>query len=73
MEKNTAEELIKLILETDPIFAKVSEVTRQIEDSDEQSLIRQGVGDVIGRLYTEVMMPILKQYPELDPDLEKKE
>ncbi len=68
MDRQTAEEIIQVLVQLDSHFSRASELTRRIEDQNEQLEIRQGLGDVIGRVYTEIMMPILRQYPDLDPD-----
>lgn len=68
MDRQTAEDLMAALVELDGPFSKAAEVTLRIEDREERVKIREGLGGVIGRVYTEVMMPILKQYPDLDPD-----
>lgn len=68
MEKKVAEELIGALKHLDSEFMRISEITRKIQDKDEQVKFRQGLGQLVGDIYTELMIPILRQYPDLDPD-----
>ncbi|XOV84339.1 MAG: hypothetical protein ACFHXK_04325 [bacterium] len=43
-------------------------MAQEIDDKDEQLRIRKGVLSGGGVLYTDVMMSIIAQYPDLDPD-----
>ena len=47
-----------------------TELTSEIEDENERKLIRKGIGEIGGRIYTDLMRPIIRQYPDLDPDKE---
>lgn len=52
---------------------EAGELTKHITDKDECIAIRYGIGDIVGRIYTDVIIPIIRQYPELDPDKNSKE
>ena len=71
MDKKTAKELIETFVGLDASFSKASELTRNIEDKDEQIKFRQSLGEIIGDIYTELIIPIIRQYPELDPEKDK--
>ncbi|MCB1832184.1 MAG: hypothetical protein KDH19_01870 [Geminicoccaceae bacterium] len=70
MKKETAIKIINLISKSDAIFNQMSEVSLEIEDEIERVSIREGVGKSVGFLYTDVIIPILREYPDLDPDKE---
>ena len=40
----------------------------KIKDLEEKKKYRRGVGELMGRSYTDIMRPIIKEYPDLDPD-----
>lgn len=42
-------------------------VSSAISSENTESLSKS-IGEVIGRIYLELMVPIVRQYPELDPD-----
>ncbi len=49
----------------------MNNVASEIENvpgEDEKRLLRRGIGNLIGLAYTDLMLPIIRQYPELDPD-----
>jgi hypothetical protein len=48
-----------------------TELTRQIADTEERRIIHRGLGEVAAHIYTEVMIPIVRQYPDLDPIRDK--
>lgn len=41
----------------------------QIEVEAQKMELRRGIADMMGALYTDLMRPIIKEHPELDPDL----
>ncbi|MBI3900351.1 MAG: nuclear receptor NHR-99 [Gammaproteobacteria bacterium] len=68
MDRKTAEQLMKnFVALTGPLNAATS-LANNIADKDEQSAVRREIGKVMGRIYTELMTPIIRQYPDLDPD-----
>lgn len=68
MERNLSEEFIAALKLLDYEFSKISEITQKIQNEEERVKFRQGLGQIIGNVYTELMVPILRQYPDLDPD-----
>jgi len=43
----------------------------QIASEDERRQFRRGLGEVMNQIYIDLMRPIIRQYPDLDPDKEK--
>jgi len=68
MKKAIAEQLIKLFLEIDKPLNAATELTWGISDQKEQKTIRRGIAEITSRIYTDLMLPIIRQYPELDPE-----
>lgn len=68
MDRGVAEQLMKELLAlTAPLNAATS-LTSQITSKEEQTVIRRGLGELMNTIYADLMRPIIKQYPDLDPD-----
>jgi hypothetical protein len=68
MERQIAEELMVALNDLSFELAKISEITQKIKDNEDRVRFRLGLANIIGDLYTELMIPVLRQYPDLDPD-----
>lgn len=68
MEKKVAELLMKNLLALSEPLNSATTLIDQISSKDEQAALRRGLGELMGRIYTDLMIPIIEQYPELDPD-----
>ncbi len=68
MDKNLAKQLIQKLQDLDEPMGDVIDVIEQIPDEEEMRRFRGEIGDLIARVYTKLMVPILRQYPDLDPD-----
>ena len=68
MDKQLAEQLMKKLHSLSVPFNDAAELIEQIPDEDEKKRFRRGLGELMGRAYTDLMIPILRQYPDLDPD-----
>jgi len=66
VERSIAEKLMKLMLSIDEPLNIASELSRKIEDVEEAKLLRRGIGEILSKTY-DVMVPIVRQYPDLDP------
>ncbi|MDH3473770.1 MAG: hypothetical protein OEM59_08755 [Rhodospirillales bacterium] len=40
----------------------------KLDDVQELNNYKRAIGNLMGLIYTEVMVPIIKNYPDLDPD-----
>ena len=43
-------------------------IVSELPDVDEQKLIRRGLAKLMGPLFTDLQMHVIRQYPDLDPD-----
>ena len=68
MKKATALQIIDRLAKMSLSMNEVMQAIEAIEDEAEKKEMRQAIGNLVGRSYTDLMMPILRQYPELDPD-----
>jgi len=68
MEKPLASRLMDALVGFDVPLGKVGMLVDEIADPKEKRAFVQAWGDVMGRIYKDLMIPILRQYPDLDPD-----
>jgi hypothetical protein len=70
MDRTVAERIMKELLAlTDPLNS-ATEATTRITDKEEQASFRRSIGEIMNSVYAHLMRPIIKQYPDLDPDKE---
>jgi hypothetical protein len=50
------------------VLNRAATLAEAISDPEEQAAIRRPIGDLMGRLWTELMGPIVQRFPDLDPD-----
>ena len=68
MEKTVAARLMKLFLELDEPLNKATEIIGELPDQEEQVTMRRGIAEVGSRVYADLMLPIIRRYPDLDPE-----
>jgi len=71
MDKKIASELMLAIEQINVALGVTAAAIEMIPDMEERKEFRKGVADLMGSVYGDMMVPILRQYPELDPDLPK--
>lgn len=49
-------------------LSDLGETIRKMEDAEMRRRLLRTVGDQMASLYVDIMRPIIKVYPELDPD-----
>jgi hypothetical protein len=67
MDRVVAERLMKVLLQFGEPFNAATESTDQIADDQERRAVRRPLGEIGVRLF-QAMLPIIRQYPDLDPD-----
>lgn len=68
LDKTVAENLMRKSLD---LGASMNAVAAQVEqvDVEEQKLsLRRSIANLMGMLYTDIMIPVIREYPDLDPD-----
>jgi hypothetical protein len=68
MEKDVAERLMHLLRSVEEPLNEAAALIEQISDAEEKRELRRGIGEIMGRTFTDVVTSIIRQYPELDPD-----
>ncbi|WP_020177445.1 hypothetical protein [Methylopila sp. M107] len=68
MTREQAQALINAIVALDTPFEAVEAALAALETKVERDELRRAFGNVMGLIYTDVMIPAIRQYPELDPD-----
>jgi len=67
MDRAIAEKLMAALMRFTEPFNDITELTGEITDERERKDFRRPLGEIGVRLYT-AMLPIIRQYPDLDPD-----
>ena len=68
MERSVAEELMRALLALDGPLNRATELTGKIADLDERKAARRVIAEITSNVYTELIRPIVRQYPDLDPE-----
>lgn len=68
MQRDLAEKLMNALLGLGPGFDQVDALARQIEDPAERSQFLRKLGEGMIVMGFDLVMHIVRQYPDLDPD-----
>jgi hypothetical protein len=68
MEKALAEVILKSVLSLAEGFNGLDPIVREIKDPDERRRLLMCLGIVMSELNTGIVLRIVSEYPELDPD-----
>jgi hypothetical protein len=69
MRYETAELVIRQLCEMSEAVHRPIEAGLSSDLTTEESrVVTMAVGDAVGIIYTDMMIPVLRRYPELDPD-----
>ncbi|MPZ10442.1 MAG: hypothetical protein GEU89_09555 [Kiloniellaceae bacterium] len=68
MERTTAVRLLSSIEAMTPQFDEITSLTGEIVDEGERKEIRKTVAAAMSLLAFDLVMRIVQQYPDLDPD-----
>ena len=68
MEKEIAKKLMIELDRLGNVMNDVALIIEEINDDEEKRKFRKGIGGLMGKLYTDIMHPIIHEHPDLDPD-----
>ncbi|EDF8720485.1 nuclear receptor NHR-99 [Salmonella enterica] len=68
MNENTAVSLMVALIKLNNSANDVIYEIEKIDDDKLKCLFRRSIANVIGKVYLELMLPIIEEYPDLDPD-----
>ena len=70
MDYVTAKNLVGFLLELDGPINSAMLMSENINDIEARRNVRKGLAKLIGLVYTELMIPIFKDCPDLLPDID---
>jgi hypothetical protein len=68
MEKEAAEKLMKIYSDAAEILNLADPILRRISNEDEKKTLLKALGGIFADFWLTLQLPIVRQYPELDPD-----
>ncbi len=69
MEKGTAKKIIELAVSIDHILGDMFLCVNQIHDEDTKNEFDKSVGDLMGYISRDLILPLVNRYPDLNPDI----
>ncbi len=67
MEKNKAIKIMECLLRSQHALDEAAEIVENFKDHDELMEFREALATIIGENFGNIMLPIIQQYPELNP------
>ena len=68
MEKSTAAGIVKALTELDHQLNDIDAQLRNLPDEGERRVLLRALGSIIADLDSDLIRPLVRQYPDLDPD-----
>lgn len=68
MEKALAEVILKSVLSLGKGLSDLDPIVREVKNLDERRRLLKCLGVVMSELNAGIVVPIINQYPEMDPD-----
>lgn len=68
MEKAIAEIVLQSVLSLGDRLNELDPIVRDVKDLEERSRLLKCLGTVMSELNAGIVLPIISQYPEIDPD-----
>src|ERR1700694_5331740 len=69
MDKSVATQMIQAALSIGDHLNKLTDLSSRLSSEADQRKFRTNLGSAMGISYTDIMMPIIKEHPDLDPDM----
>jgi hypothetical protein len=68
MERHLAIRMLEAVQSLSPALDEASQVTLEMADTEEAKQLRRHLGEIMVGPLVDIVMHIVKQYPDLDPD-----
>ena len=68
MDYDAAEKLMRCYMNINGALNDATQITNSIQDIEERHYIRRILSNIGQDVFLELMRPITKKYPDLDPD-----
>ena len=72
MDKALATKLIEQCRRIDDTLSVATALAAEIADDEERKRYLRAIADIIADVFVTLIRPIVKEYPELDPDREQR-
>lgn len=70
MNREIAQKLMTELEGLNQVTNRQADLIEMIADMDERRKFRRAIITVIGDVHAQLMFPVLRQFPDLEPDLE---
>jgi hypothetical protein len=67
MERDLAVQMIEVAQSMTEPLDRLATLTEQIANEDERRDFRRRLAQIMGDIYPDLLTPIIRQYPDLDP------
>jgi hypothetical protein len=71
MERELAERMLAALASLNPGLDEATRITQSMQDQEEAKALRRHLGAIMTEPVFEIVMHIVRQYPDLDPDKER--
>ena len=68
MDRSTAVEIVNHLKAIDDPMNAAMAAVEKIQDVDQRRIFRRAFAAIVGEVYTEIFVPIGKEFPDLLPD-----
>lgn len=68
MDRASAEATMATLAQLNTHIGAMIELIRELPDSDMQCALGRSVGDLMSQVNDDIMRPIVRNFPDLDPD-----
>jgi hypothetical protein len=68
LEKSTASEIVKSAAALDEMLGRLDAIVSTIPDANERKEFAKKLGDIIGIVNDSLIRPLVREFPDLDPD-----
>jgi len=69
MTREQASSIIAVCREASAIFNAIAEQIEMLTDPEEQRHFRRAIAELMSAKFVEIELPIIEQFPDLDPDI----
>ncbi len=67
MIKEDAEKIMSCLVKAQSLLSDAAEIIETFKDNDELLAFRNAIATVVGTNFGTIILPIIQQYPELNP------
>ena len=68
MKEIHAQELMRSFMALGDSINAIAEKIENIEIEEDKKRFRKAISEIMGTLYIDLMLPIIREHPQLDPD-----